>query len=110
MGLKRQISLNRYLRTYAYVSLFLLFMGGIFFVGCSKPEVHKVGILSGLDYVTSIADSFQEKMVELGYMEGENILYDLRRVDFDMEEYRKILQEFVDNKVDLVLVFPTEAS
>ena len=49
-------------------------------------------------------------MAELGYIEGENILYDLRRIDFDMEEYRRILREFIEDKVDLILVFPTEAS
>jgi len=78
--------------------------------GCRKTKVHKVGILCGLEYISAIADGFKEKMFELGYIEGENIIYDLRRVDFDMEEYRRILKEFVDNKVDLILTFPTEAS
>lgn len=100
----------RRLRTHTYRVLLLLLMVVFLFSGCGKTKIHKVGILSGLDYIADIAVGFQEKMSELGYVEGENIRYDLRRVDFDMEEYRKILREFVDDKVDLIFVFPTEAS
>jgi putative ABC transport system substrate-binding protein len=63
-----------------------------------------------LEYVAVIADSFLAKMSELGYVEGENIYYLQRRMDFDLEEYRRVLREFVANKVDAILVFPTEAS
>jgi putative ABC transport system substrate-binding protein len=50
-------------------------------------------------------------MAELGYTEGKNIVYDSRKmVGFDQPAYQSALKEFRDNKVDLVLVFPTEAS
>jgi putative ABC transport system substrate-binding protein len=81
--------------------------------GCvaqAAPRVYRVGVLSGLDFVAEITDGFRVKMAELGYVEGQNITYDIQKTNFDTAAYRKILQKFVDDKVDLILVFPTEAS
>ena len=81
--------------------------------GCSagqSSKVYRVGILSGLDFVADTADGFKEGMAELGYLEGENIVYDIQTTNFDMEAYRNILQKFVDDDVDLIISFPTEAT
>lgn len=69
-----------------------------------------MGILSGLSYVAEAADGFKAKMTELGYVEGKNIIYDHQKTDFDMAAYKNILTKFVADKVDLVFVFPTEAT
>ncbi|MBN1993716.1 MAG: ABC transporter substrate-binding protein [Anaerolineae bacterium] len=78
--------------------------------GAEKPKVYRVGILSGLNFVAVITDGFKAKMTELGYIEGQNIVYDVQKTDFDMAEYKHIAQKFVDDKVDLIVVFPTEAT
>jgi putative tryptophan/tyrosine transport system substrate-binding protein len=80
--------------------------------GCSgsTPKPYRVGILSGLDFFASTADSFKAEMTELGYVEGQNIVYDIQKTNFDTAAYKRILQQFVADKVDLILVFPTEAS
>jgi putative ABC transport system substrate-binding protein len=78
--------------------------------GAEAPQMHRVGVLSGLDYVASITDGFMAEMAELGYVEGENIVYDVQKTNFDMAVYQNILQKFVADKVDLIFVFPTEAS
>jgi putative ABC transport system substrate-binding protein len=80
--------------------------------GCrtEKPEVYRVGVLSGLEFVADVTDGFKAGMAELGYVEGGNIVYDVQRTDFDMEKYRSILQQFVEDQADLIFVFPTEAS
>jgi putative ABC transport system substrate-binding protein len=80
------------------------------FGGCRKEKAYRIGILSGLDYCYDIAIGFMEKMTELGYIEGKNVVYDIRRSDFDMDEYRDALQHFIDDDVDLIFVYPTEAS
>jgi putative ABC transport system substrate-binding protein len=50
-------------------------------------------------------------MAELGYVEGENIIYDLQETHVvDMQGYQDIVQKFVDDEVDLILSFPSEAS
>jgi putative ABC transport system substrate-binding protein len=81
--------------------------------GCNaeaSPKVYRVGILSGLDFFTNTADGFKAKMAELGYKEGENITYDLQKTNFEPAKEQEILQKFVADKVDLILVFPTEAA
>jgi len=85
---------------------------GVYFLLLPEKEekVYRVGILSGLEYIAEAADGFKAGMAELGYIEGENIIYDLQRTDFDMVEYRRILEKFVEDEVDLIFVFPTEAS
>jgi putative ABC transport system substrate-binding protein len=85
----------------------------IAFPGCVEEKTQKVyhvGILSGLDFFANTADGFKEKMTELGYVGGENIVYDVQKSNFDIAEYRSILNTFVADKVDLIFVFPTEAS
>jgi putative ABC transport system substrate-binding protein len=80
--------------------------------GCcaKKPQVYRVGILSGLDYFADTTDGFKAKMTELGYVEDQNIVYDVQKTDVDMAAYQSILQKFVADKVDLIFVFPTEAA
>lgn len=90
-----------------WVVVFALLLSGC---GAEKPKVYRVGILSGLDYMASTADGFKAEMTELGYIEGKNIVYDHQRTNFDMAAYKRILQKFVVDEVDLIFVFPTEAS
>ena len=68
-----------------------------------SPKVYRVGILSGLGFLADTADGFKEGMAELGYVEGENIVYDVQQTEFDMEAYRSILQKFVEDEVDLII-------
>ncbi len=48
--------------------------------GSSKtPKVYHVGILSGLEGFADVADGFKAGMTELGYIEGQNIIYDVQK-------------------------------
>lgn len=78
--------------------------------GCGKEKVYHVGILSGLDYVLAISDGFKAQMEKLGYIEGENIIYDLRRSNVNLAEYEDILRDFNSNRVDLIFCYPTEVA
>jgi putative ABC transport system substrate-binding protein len=78
--------------------------------GATPTKVYRVGILSGLDYFANTADGFKAKMTELGYVEGQNIVYDMQKTNVDPAAEEQILKKFVDDKVDLIFVFPTEAS
>jgi putative ABC transport system substrate-binding protein len=90
-----------------WVVAFALLLSGC---GPEKPKVYRVGILSGLSFAVDAVDGFKEGMAELGYVEGQNIVYDLQSTEFDMAAYQRILQQFVSDEVDLIFVFPTEAS
>jgi putative ABC transport system substrate-binding protein len=99
-------------RTVWTIPLVCLVIVGLLMGGCGAPtpKVYRVGILSGLDFVAVITDGFKAKMTELGYIEGQNITYDVQKTNFDLAAYKKILNKFVEDKVDLIVVFPTEAT
>lgn len=81
--------------------------------GCSAAQaskVYRVGILSGLDAFAPAIDGFKAKMTELGYVEGENIVYDIQKTNVDIEAYKNITAKFVEDQVDMIFVYPTEAS
>lgn len=81
--------------------------------GCvekQEEKIYRVGILCGLDYMADTADGFKSEMTGLGYIEGKNIVYDLQKTDFDIAEYQNILKKFVDDEVDLIFSFPTQAA
>jgi putative tryptophan/tyrosine transport system substrate-binding protein len=92
--------------------LTLLVLISLLLSGCAaeKPKVYRVGVLSGLEYVADITDGFKARMTELGYVEGQNVIYDVQKTDFDMAAYNNILKKFVTDKVDVIVAFPTEAS
>ncbi len=99
-------------RHFGYNFCVLLVVFALLLSGCgtNRPKVYRVGILCGLSFTATLADGFKNKMTELGYVEGENIVYDYHQSEFDMAEYERVIQKFVDDKVDLILVFPTEAA
>ena len=104
-------SLNRRTRNYwRVITIFTILSMLLAGCGSKTPKVYHIGILSGLDFVADISDGFKSKMAEFGYVEGTNVVYDIQKTNFDMDAYRNILQKFVADKVDLILVFPTEAS
>jgi putative ABC transport system substrate-binding protein len=92
--------------------LALLVAGCVISSGCvtETERVYRVGILCGLDYIADISDGLKNKMTELGYVEGENIVYDLQRTNFEPEREEQILNQFVEDGVDLIFTFPTEVS
>ncbi len=75
-----------------------------------KQKVYHVGILTDYSPFLAIADGFKSGMVELGYIEGENIVYDVQIKDFDPEGQKTAVKQFIKDKVDLIFTFPTEAS
>lgn len=100
-------------KRYKLILLFSLLAAVLMVNGCgaqAAPKTYRVGVLSGLNFVADITDGFKAGMTKLGYVEGQNIVYDVQKTDFDMAAYKRILQKFVADKVDLIVVFPTEAT
>jgi putative ABC transport system substrate-binding protein len=81
-------------------------------IGCGlkQEKVYRVGILRGLEFLVDIPIGFKEKMTELGYVEGENIIYDLQETNFEPAKEERILKKFVEDHVDLIFTLPTEVS
>ncbi len=97
--------------TKTLIIIFLMITGLLLTAcGAEKPKVYRVGILSGLDFFADTIDGFKAGMTERGYIEGENIVYDIQQTDVDPAAYKRILEQFVADEVDLIFVFPTEAA
>jgi putative ABC transport system substrate-binding protein len=73
--------------------------------GCvqKKPKVYHVGIIKGGSFAI-IADGFTAEMAELGYVEGENIVYDASDAGADMSGAQSVAEQFVADGVDLIFV------
>jgi len=86
-------------------ALFTLLLSGC---GAEKPKVYRVGVLSGLVWFDASVDGFKAKMAELGYTEGENIIYDEYHTNMEPEKEKEFIRKFVEDKVDLIFVSPHE--
>ena len=82
--------------------LTLLVVFCVFLSSCGEKakeeKVYRVGIVSGVNIMLDIADGFKAKMTELGYVEGENIVYDLHTLNASQNQGRQqiALIQFVD--------------
>ena len=90
--------------------LLLMTMGLACKGGIGERERYRVGILSGLDDLSPAAGAFIARMKELGYEEGRTIAYDVHRTNFEPAEEKRILSKFIQDQVDLIFTFPTEAT
>jgi putative ABC transport system substrate-binding protein len=110
MAISRKISFK------PQIFLISLLAGVLLLSGCTSPtqetqKVYRVGMLNGLgEFLEEIPVAFKAKMTELGYKEGENIVYDVQSTMFEPERERQILEKFVGDDVDLIFTFPTEVS
>lgn len=104
------MSSKRNIRTVWIVITWLIIVT-LLLSGCSgAKKQYKVGVLIGLEFTAPVAEGFKEGMKELGYVEGENITYDVQVVGFDIPTYQKTIKKFIADKVDLIVVTPTEAT
>lgn len=102
-----------YKNTNRPIILILSIIISLLLVACGasdSPKVYRVGVLSGVDVFNVAVDGFKAKMLELGYVEGENISYDVQMAGGDAEKMQEIAQKFVDDNVDLIFVTTSRAS
>jgi len=86
---------------------------GVFWRRARQPQepskVWRIGILQrGVSYDPGIA-GYKERMAELGYREGQNVVYDFRLVQ-TKEEMTKAAEELVATGSDLMLTWSTPAT
>jgi putative ABC transport system substrate-binding protein len=107
IGCPRFTSAVKLLNKIIWVSLF-----GLLLITCDggKSKVYRVGILNGFPKFSSIADTFKEEMESVGYIEGKNIVYDQQVANIDTTAEHRIVEKFVEEKVDLIFAFATSAA
>jgi putative ABC transport system substrate-binding protein len=101
-------------KTKAWITVLCIVLATLLVTGScsSEQKTFTVGILNGHDALAVIGEGFKAKMTALGYEENKNIVYDYQTSGFavDMDLYRQLCEKMVADKVDLVVVYPTEAS
>jgi len=100
---------NHYSRTKFSVLVLAVLL--LITTGCTKTErVYRVGILVGAETMNAIGEGFKAEMTRRGYVEGRNIIYDVKSIYNDPSGGKAFAQQFVKNKVDMILVFPGQST
>lgn len=106
--------LFKYKKLQHWVSLFIL-LPGLLIAGCGTHEKtqdtqpHRIGILLGLNVFQPTVAGFKAGLLERGFKEGENIVYDVQEADGDSTRMKEISNQFIAQNVDLIFATPTGA-
>jgi putative ABC transport system substrate-binding protein len=65
-------------------------------------RVYQVGVMITDDTYLAPVEGFKQGLKDLGYVEGQHIVYQLRNAKLDREALRRFAQEFVRQRVDLI--------
>ena len=77
----------------------------------AQPKVWRIGCMAGNSRPPSIElDGFATAFRELGYIEGKNLLLEWRFADGRYERLDAFAKEFVDLRVDFIIVWGTPAT
>jgi len=78
-------------------------------IGCGKEKEYKIGITQIVTHPALDANKqgFIDKLAELGFEEGKNVTYIDKNPEGDMTVANTIAQQFVNEKVDLILAIAT---
>ncbi|MBI1839142.1 MAG: ABC transporter substrate-binding protein [Candidatus Colwellbacteria bacterium] len=100
------------------VVLSVLIVGGLAIMRMQKPSttlptssrVYNIGFLArGRGSYEVAIKGFQDRLKELGYIEGQNVMYDVRYVS-TKEELDQSAQDFINANVDLINTYSTPAT
>lgn len=97
-----------------HIILVCLIVLSLLLTACGEKEkTYTIGIISASPNLESTLTGFKEGMVELGYVEGENIKYIYQGAITDTTKLDAEAQKLVAEKVDLIISLstaPTQAS
>ena len=79
-----------------------IILSGLLINGCTDPtpRVYRVGVICGADLFLPVIDGLKSRMAELGFKEGETIVYEIHIYNNDAEGERRAAEKFVADKVD----------
>ncbi|MBN1584041.1 MAG: sugar ABC transporter substrate-binding protein, partial [Anaerolineae bacterium] len=84
---------------------------GLLLAACgSRPKTYTIGVINIVPALDATLEGFKEGMIELGYIEGENITYIYEGATVEMDKIDAVAQSLVAAEVDLILSLTTPAS
>ena len=91
-----------------FVRVILLLHIVLLLDGCQRKQgVHTVGIVVGSKTFGAFDEAFKEYMHILGYVEHEDVEYEIYVGDLDKKTVEEIAEEFLHKRVDLIVTVPT---
>jgi len=102
-------------KNFLVIFLFLIVLAIVFlflFGAENKKEtkIYHIGLLQMASTVNANIDGFKAGMGVLGYKERENVFYDYKNAEGDVEKLKEYAKYFVDNKVDLIFANTSPAT
>jgi putative tryptophan/tyrosine transport system substrate-binding protein len=74
------------------------------------PKVYRIGALVADNQFLPAIDGFKQRMAELGYQEGKNVIYDLQNSRGDREALVKLATTMVAQNPDIIVTSSTTAT
>jgi putative tryptophan/tyrosine transport system substrate-binding protein len=75
-----------------------------------EAKVHRIGALVADNQFLPAIDGFKQRMAELGYQEGKDVIYNLQNSMGDREALVKLAATLVQQKPDLIVTSSTTAT
>jgi putative ABC transport system substrate-binding protein len=90
----------------------LMVLVGMALAGCSpaKPNLITIGVVNGTPVLDPILQDFKASMVELGYIEGENVEYVYEGPPAKIEDLDGVVARVLEHDVNLILSLSTPAT
>ena len=76
----------------------------------TPAKVYRLGLLQPGAPPEPLVDALTERLKELGYREGNNIVYEYRWAEGKLNRLPEFAKELVDLKVDVIAPFSTPAA
>jgi len=78
----------------------------------TEAKVYRIGTTQIVSHpaLDAVVEGFKEAMAEEGFVEGENVEYDVQNAQGDMPTASSIAQKFVSDDVDLIVSIATPTS
>jgi putative ABC transport system substrate-binding protein len=91
---------------FTWVMIAILLLSGCAGIQPQKPKVYHVGMLSTNTAFTAIENGFKAKMTALGYIENQNLIYNIQtaKPSITLEDRIALAKKLVEDKVDLIYV------
>src|SRR5438067_12881704 len=94
--------------------LFLGFISGVFLAGVMSPGVAQAQQAKPVPRIAYVwifkegpsapyVEAFRERLRDIGWIEGKNIVVETRDADGSQEKLAAIMRELVDSKIDIIV-------
>lgn len=93
-------------------SVLALSLGALSFIGCSKSNVTKVGIIQLVEHAALDANykGFVDGLAEAGYVDGQNIKIDYQNAQGEQANCVTIAEKLINDRDDLIFAIATPAA